>query len=523
MSILTSASSNSVSRGYDYFNSDKVNNVKQLNDHEYEGYVDGSLKNPYYVKIDIIHPRKSYCDCPFANGNKTCKHMVALYFSIFDDEAEDYKEWLENNYYEDDEYSYNYYDDEDEYDDFYNNQKFDVPLFFDEVLSNYIDELSFEELKKILKKELENDKKRTFELYLEPKYNQYLKKNNNSFVFLEKLNKKINDLIKFYDYNYNDFNKDILNDREKQRIKELYQESSFQKQIDKILFIPELTAYTDFRWLVDLFKKNKTDFEINKFSERLEDYLGSLKHYGIKNNLPKSNVLITIYLLNNFSTRETANSLLKNAKYLEYVDFIIENSVDYMDLYQEFVNIIKRNYFKNKMYIPDILYRFSYIDDYENNEITITHYLYSFLCLGQIEYLDILSHYLDKNKIVLEIETMTKDVFLLMKLYKYFNMYDKLWDLLVNSSYKYLLIDNVEVLKEKYSKDLYNYFIEQFYEILKEDKKREIYKKASKYIKAISKLNDGEQLVNQILCDLRESDYQKCYTLFDEINIALEE
>ena len=98
MSILTSASSSSVSRGYDYYKYNKVSNVKQLNDHEFEGYVDGSLKNPYYVKIDIEHPRKSYCDCPHANGNITCKHMTALYFELFPDEVDDYESWLNSDY-----------------------------------------------------------------------------------------------------------------------------------------------------------------------------------------------------------------------------------------------------------------------------------------------------------------------------------------------------------------------------------------------------------------------------------------
>ena len=81
MSILTSASSTSVSRGYDYYTNKKVSQIMQLNNNEYEAYVSGSNKSPYYVKINIAHPKKSYCDCPHANGNITCKHMVALYFT----------------------------------------------------------------------------------------------------------------------------------------------------------------------------------------------------------------------------------------------------------------------------------------------------------------------------------------------------------------------------------------------------------------------------------------------------------
>lgn len=58
---------------------------------------------------------------------------------------------------------------------------------------------------------------------------------------------------------------------------------------------------------------------------------------------------------------------------------------------------------------------------------------------------------------------------------------------------------------------------EKFYEILKEGKNREVYHRASVYIAAISKLDDGKTLVNKIIANLKISDYQKCLALFDEI------
>ena len=157
MSILTSASGSSVSRGYDYYKSGKVSNVTQLNDYEFEGYVEGNLKNPYYVKINIEHPRKSYCDCPHANGNITCKHMTALYFELFPDEVDDYESWLNSDYDEDEEddcYEYDRsYDDENCY-DYRESSNFEKPLFFDVVLKKYVDDLSVEKLKATLLTEL---------------------------------------------------------------------------------------------------------------------------------------------------------------------------------------------------------------------------------------------------------------------------------------------------------------------------------------------------------------------------------
>lgn len=91
MGLLDIASSRTISRGFDYYFNDYVKDVKQINDYEYEGYVKGSLNEPYFVHINIKHPKKSYCNCPFANGNRICKHMIALYFTVFEDEAKNMK------------------------------------------------------------------------------------------------------------------------------------------------------------------------------------------------------------------------------------------------------------------------------------------------------------------------------------------------------------------------------------------------------------------------------------------------
>lgn len=525
MSILTSASSSSVSRGYDYYKYNKVSNVKQLNNHEFEGYVDGSLKNPYYVKIDIEHPRKSYCDCPHANGNITCKHMTALYFELFPDEVDDYESWLNSDYDEDDEDDYyeydNYYNNGDYYHDYIKSSNFEKPLFFDVVLEKYVDDLSIEELKQTLLTELKNNEKRTYDLYLEKNYKKYLQNNSDEFVFLDRLNKRVQDLTGYYNYDYNDFDKEILNVREKRKIEELYKNKSLQLQIDKILLNEKLSVYSDYRWVAHFYKKNKSSGEIYEFCKILENYLNSLKHYSIKNTVPKSNVLIAIHLLNDFTITECASLMLKNAKYLQYIDYIVENSNDIMNLYKSFMKLIEKNYFKSKMYIPDVLYRFVRVTDFENKDINTNHYLYSYLCLGHIEYLNILEYYLTEDKIISIIENKTRDIFLLVKLYKFYKKQEKLWNLLIDSNYRYLLLDNIEILKGKYNDKLYDHFIDEFYNILKQGKSRDIYNKASKYISAISKLNNGNELVEKIKIDLRNSDYQKCSALFDEINKAI--
>ena len=90
MSIVTAANQKSAWRGYEYYCDNKVKSITKIDDTHYSGEVSGSENAPYSVTIDLKHPKRSKCTCPFANGYKVCKHMVALYFEAFPKEAEDY-------------------------------------------------------------------------------------------------------------------------------------------------------------------------------------------------------------------------------------------------------------------------------------------------------------------------------------------------------------------------------------------------------------------------------------------------
>ncbi len=91
MSILSIASNASAWRGYEYYKEKKVLSWKQTGEHEFEGEVAGSEKEPYHVMIDTEHPKKSKCNCPHAEGKKiVCKHKIALFFTAFPKEADSY-------------------------------------------------------------------------------------------------------------------------------------------------------------------------------------------------------------------------------------------------------------------------------------------------------------------------------------------------------------------------------------------------------------------------------------------------
>lgn len=104
MGILDLASFQSQMRGYDYFKENRAQVGDQMNGDIVSGLVLGSNQNIYHISIDLKHPRKSICDCPFANGRRViCKHMIALYFEAFPDEADSYYSKLISDFEEEQE------------------------------------------------------------------------------------------------------------------------------------------------------------------------------------------------------------------------------------------------------------------------------------------------------------------------------------------------------------------------------------------------------------------------------------
>ena len=94
MGLIELASNNSFWRGVDYYKNNKVVSWKENCRDTYSGTVKGSNGKRYDVYVDVEHPRKSKCSCPFAKDKRViCKHMLALYFTAKPKALEDY--WAE--------------------------------------------------------------------------------------------------------------------------------------------------------------------------------------------------------------------------------------------------------------------------------------------------------------------------------------------------------------------------------------------------------------------------------------------
>ena len=87
--LVELASNNSFWRGYNYYESKRVKDFKIIDRNTITGVVRGSQIKDYDVTLDLSRPRKSQCSCPFSSEhpNAVCKHMVAVYFTAFPDEA----------------------------------------------------------------------------------------------------------------------------------------------------------------------------------------------------------------------------------------------------------------------------------------------------------------------------------------------------------------------------------------------------------------------------------------------------
>lgn len=524
MSILNSASSRTVYKGYDYYENGNVISYMQLSDFEYEGEVQGTNKEPYHVMINTKHPKSSSCDCPFANGNTICKHMVALFFSVSPEDLKDYEDWSENDYedeYEEDEEGYYYDDYYDEYDRYenYNRYKSDFikPICFDEILSNFVNNLSEEKLRDILIEELKKNEEYTFNNYLKKEFKKYSSDKNNILAILDKLNRNFYKLSHDYDYNYKDYTVNLLTKNEREKISNAYiNDNDMKAKIDKIFLNPEIATYDDYKWFATFYKEHNDKKDIEAYITRLESFFDTLKHYSIRNAVPKSNVLITIYLLSDLNIEEIAKLLVKNCKYVEYVDYIIENTKDVKKLYEEFDKMVENEKYINKEYIAKIYYNFhlKLLDD----EIYNKYLYYDFLYSQDISDLRSLKNTSEFDYYINKMLQNVKDVITLEKIYLFLDDKEKLFKLLFKQENEYRLMANIENLKDKYNDKLLKYLKDRFYEVVAIEKSRSNYKKAATYVEAISRLNDGKKFANELVNELRNSEYSKRIALFDEIN-----
>ena len=91
MSFLSQTNKPIRRRGYEYYCSGKVTSKTKIDDEIAKGKVNG-----YDVTINLDKPRNSKCTCKYKKDNpyKICKHMVALFLSLYPSEAKKCEEMI---------------------------------------------------------------------------------------------------------------------------------------------------------------------------------------------------------------------------------------------------------------------------------------------------------------------------------------------------------------------------------------------------------------------------------------------
>lgn len=163
LKLVHVASSESFYRGISYYQNKAVVNGAYSGSSVYEGEVKGSQGNVYKVSIDINHPRKSTCTCPFAKGRRVvCKHMVALYFFHFPKQADAViAEWEAEELAKEEAYN--------EWEDEYQKERQKEM----EKITAYVNSLSIEQVREKLRKALLKEFDREYPDYYDDYYYNY--------------------------------------------------------------------------------------------------------------------------------------------------------------------------------------------------------------------------------------------------------------------------------------------------------------------------------------------------------------
>ena len=526
-----------VERGLDYYIDDNVSDIMQTGASEFQARVLGSGKEPYIVRINLEKPRSSSCTCPYATGTNVCKHMIALYYAINPEEADkfvdnrrmyekcynDYDDYDEYDYYEDDEDDY--YDEDENCGDelsYKVNAEYEADMIlYDEMLDDYLYSLSESELRGLLKAKLNEDRRGTYFNYLRNRRDRFILKRGDSYSFVNTINVRMAEMAQLIDYEWKDYTQPLLKEGEKRKLVSFWSDTETRGYISQVFMRPELAVYDEYQWIAGMLKKFLSEDDRQKYIKELNGQLLSLKSENIKNTVPKSNVLICIYLLSKeFSTGDRGRELLNNAKYSEYVEFIIKKTASVHELYESFMKAVEDNPYRNKTHIPDVLHEL-YLASGRDQDIFLNYCRHQYLNTNDVECLRRLDEAGKLGAFEKEIESAPRTHTLLITVYKYTGETDKLFNYLMRIGSDYILINHIDYLKEDYSGELYKYLRGRMYEKLSEGKRREVYREAATYVAGIGKLKDGRQKVEETLSSLRVSRYSKCKLLFEIIENRL--
>ena len=456
--------------------------------------------NDYYVVLNLDTPKGSRCSCPYAQDGHMCKHIAATYFALFEEEANAFEKEISKSQYdyhdEEDDYFYmDHFDDEDYYDDAVENNFFIKPLFYDELLDDFLNELNEEELRKILRTELNKNEKLTYFNYLEEHYNNIKKVNEyDPKIMLDELYTliSINTKNGYWSQDFLSFSFS-----EKEMINKLYFDYPYyHERLKDILLNEKFLIHSASNYVVNFYLDKLCESELRELDEVLLNLLKELKKTNISGSKSKSNLLINSYIIRKhlmeLDLDFISESLIKNAKYKEYVLFVINEVEDKNKLFKEYLSKLETLNSYNKIETVDAL-EFLY-ENTKNNTILKWKYFYDLLFKENINSIQKLKEYKDFDVLLNKIIDRCKKDYLLEKIFISLDMKKELFELYYNKQADYKLIEHAKYLSTDYKEELVEYFKERFLKLVENATKKDEYYDVCKYIKGITLCDDEKTL-----------------------------
>ena len=317
----------------------------------------------------------------------------------------------------------------------------------------------------------------------------------------------------FFNYEYS-----LINKENKKYLLNNINNEDVRKYLNKLLMDIRIYAYNDNLYFINLVKKIFTKERIHKLINDLNGYLALLKDMGVK-SLPKSNVLISIYELDdNKDINRIVDSMIRNIKYGEYVKYIIDKYNDIDGLFETFTNKIKNVRYKDKI---SEAYELFYLKTNNKKAKELANY-YGFMNNYNLVDLDELVTYEDFMDVYYPKLINSNKEYIIKNVYTKLDKKKELYEYLAAKNDIRGLCFYASFLDEKYHDELLEIFKEKAYEKLEIANNRDEYKDVAYYVRAIKDLNNGNELVDNFIDELRNDDrYKRRSALFDEIQMML--
>ncbi|MBE6128821.1 MAG: hypothetical protein E7185_06050 [Erysipelotrichaceae bacterium] len=488
-------------RAFQYYESDYVHELKRLSSDVITASVEGTDSKPYAVRIDLSRPYHSECSCPYAAQGKMCKHMAAVFFAAFPEQAKAYEDYAEGKYLGEDDFDI----EQDEHDF--------LPANYSDLLEEFLNQMDGHEKEELLRKLLNRDPMNTYSVYLRGLYEQSME--NSSLRRAEEIHRLLTLKTPYYAGSTADFTKPVLSEDIRQELDNSNDETLINEMVKQFKDV-RLYSFSDAVWLAEYLSCYDTETGKNRFANELEDHTAFMEEEVHTSGYhPLNNVLKALYVLRKeWTPEDLAYDLLKHLKYTGYAAYVLETEKDIPLLYYSFRDMMHKSIF-NRRAVHQVLHLFAErLDDPGIHELADYYdYVYNF---NRVAF-DRLKVCPDFREVVLP-RLLQQKPHIVKETMAQLQMSSELFALLKKENDIWGMVAHAPLLDTSHHEQLVGIFRGEFMKHIEKAENRREYENACQYIRALCTLQNGDEIVEEIVRNLKKQDrYAKRRALFEEI------